>query len=190
MSETNSASMPRSITGQQGSRKSWPYRARAASTSILKTLPARSGRRFCRCSIASRGCHCVASLQRRHRCRAESTTSYDAGGLASKPAATLLRGYINTEFVDEHYDSFLREIGPRVRSGEILYANTSSTASRRRRRPLSAFWPAGTLVKRSFAFRDACAGFRRRRCRREGRVTSWRKNPALAVSHSHRTKSA
>jgi AcrR family transcriptional regulator len=25
MSETNSASMPRSITGQQGSRKSWPY---------------------------------------------------------------------------------------------------------------------------------------------------------------------
>ena len=66
MSETNSASMPRSITGQQGSRKSWPYRARAASTSILKTLPARSGRRFCRCSIASRGCHCVASLQRRH----------------------------------------------------------------------------------------------------------------------------
>jgi hypothetical protein len=34
--------------------------------------------------------------------------------------------------------------------------------------------PAGTLVKRSFAFRDACAGFRRRRFRREGRVTSWR----------------
>jgi hypothetical protein len=61
MSETNSASMPRSITGQQGSRKSWPYPARAASTSILKTLAARSGRRFCRCSIASRGCRCVAS---------------------------------------------------------------------------------------------------------------------------------
>jgi AcrR family transcriptional regulator len=61
MSETNSASMPRSITGQQGSRKSWPYRARAASTSILKTLAARSGRRFCRCSTASRGCRCVAS---------------------------------------------------------------------------------------------------------------------------------
>jgi NADPH-dependent curcumin reductase CurA len=33
----------------------------------------------------------------------------------------LLRGYINTEFVDEHYDSFLREIGPRVRSGDIRY---------------------------------------------------------------------
>jgi NADPH-dependent curcumin reductase CurA len=33
----------------------------------------------------------------------------------------LLRGYINTEFVDEYYDSFLREIGPRVRSGEIHY---------------------------------------------------------------------
>jgi hypothetical protein len=33
----------------------------------------------------------------------------------------LLRGYINTEFVDEHYDSFLREIGSRVRSGDIRY---------------------------------------------------------------------
>jgi len=33
----------------------------------------------------------------------------------------LLRGYINTEFVDEHYDSFLREVGLGVRTGEIRY---------------------------------------------------------------------
>jgi len=33
----------------------------------------------------------------------------------------LLRGYINFEFVDEHYDAFLRELGPRVRSGDIRY---------------------------------------------------------------------
>jgi NADPH-dependent curcumin reductase CurA len=33
----------------------------------------------------------------------------------------LLRGYINTEFVGEHYESFLSEIGPKVRSGEIRY---------------------------------------------------------------------
>lgn len=33
----------------------------------------------------------------------------------------VLRGYIYTEFVDEHYDAFLREIGPRVRSGAIRY---------------------------------------------------------------------
>jgi NADPH-dependent curcumin reductase CurA len=41
--------------------------------------------------------------------------------LAVLRRSLLLRGYINTEFVDEHYDSFLREIGPRVRSGDILY---------------------------------------------------------------------
>jgi NADPH-dependent curcumin reductase CurA len=41
--------------------------------------------------------------------------------LAVLRRSRLLRGYINTEFVDEHYDSFLREIGPRVRSGDILY---------------------------------------------------------------------
>jgi NADPH-dependent curcumin reductase CurA len=34
--------------------------------------------------------------------------------LAVLRRSRLLRGYINTEFVDEHYDSFLREIGPRV----------------------------------------------------------------------------
>jgi NADPH-dependent curcumin reductase CurA len=33
----------------------------------------------------------------------------------------LVRGYINVEFVEEHYDAFLREIGPRVRSGDIRY---------------------------------------------------------------------
>jgi NADPH-dependent curcumin reductase len=41
--------------------------------------------------------------------------------LAVLRRSLLLRGYINTEFVDEHYDSFLREIGPRVRSGDIRY---------------------------------------------------------------------
>ncbi|MGF7000508.1 NADP-dependent oxidoreductase [Paraburkholderia sp. GAS32] len=33
----------------------------------------------------------------------------------------LVRGFINVEFVEEHYDAFLREIGPRVRSGDISY---------------------------------------------------------------------
>jgi NADPH-dependent curcumin reductase CurA len=41
--------------------------------------------------------------------------------LAVLRRSVLLRGYINTEFVDEHYDAFLREIGPRVRSGAIRY---------------------------------------------------------------------
>jgi NADPH-dependent curcumin reductase len=41
--------------------------------------------------------------------------------LAILRRSLLLRGYINTEFVDEHYDSFLREIGSRVRSGDIRY---------------------------------------------------------------------
>jgi uncharacterized membrane protein YccC len=41
--------------------------------------------------------------------------------LAVLRRSLLLRGYINTEFVDEHYDSFLREIGPRVRAGDIRY---------------------------------------------------------------------
>jgi NADPH-dependent curcumin reductase CurA len=41
--------------------------------------------------------------------------------LAVLRRSLLLRGYINTEFVDEYYDSFLREIGPRVRSGDIHY---------------------------------------------------------------------
>jgi NADPH-dependent curcumin reductase CurA len=41
--------------------------------------------------------------------------------LAVLRRSLLLRGYINTEFVDEYYDSFLREIGPRVRSGDIRY---------------------------------------------------------------------
>jgi hypothetical protein len=41
--------------------------------------------------------------------------------LAVLRRSLLLRGYINTEFVDKHYDSFLHEIGPRVRSGDIRY---------------------------------------------------------------------
>jgi NADPH-dependent curcumin reductase CurA len=41
--------------------------------------------------------------------------------LAVLRRSLLLRGYINTEFVNEHYDAFLREIGPRVRSGDIRY---------------------------------------------------------------------
>src|SRR5260370_5203194 len=41
--------------------------------------------------------------------------------LAIVRPSLLLRGYINFEFLDEHYDAFLREIGPRVRSGEIRY---------------------------------------------------------------------
>jgi NADPH-dependent curcumin reductase CurA len=41
--------------------------------------------------------------------------------LAIVRRSLVLRGYINTEFVDEHYDAFLREIGPRVRSGNIRY---------------------------------------------------------------------
>jgi hypothetical protein len=99
----------------------------------------------------------------------------------------LLRGYVNTEFVDEHYDSFLREIGPRVRSGEIHYREDIVDGLEK---APEAF--IGMLAGRNFGRSPfvMLAGFRRRRCRREGRVTSWRKNPALAVSHSHRTKSA
>ena len=41
--------------------------------------------------------------------------------LAIVRRSLLLRGYINVEFVDEHYDAFLREVGPKVRSGEIRY---------------------------------------------------------------------
>ena len=41
--------------------------------------------------------------------------------LAIVRRSLVLRGYINTEFVDEHYDAFLQEIGPKVRSGEIRY---------------------------------------------------------------------
>jgi NADPH-dependent curcumin reductase CurA len=41
--------------------------------------------------------------------------------LAIVRRSLLMRGYINTEFVDEHYDTFLREIGPKVRSGDIRY---------------------------------------------------------------------
>jgi hypothetical protein len=41
--------------------------------------------------------------------------------LAIVRRSLVLRGYINTEFVVEHYDAFLREIGPSVRSGAIRY---------------------------------------------------------------------
>jgi NADPH-dependent curcumin reductase len=41
--------------------------------------------------------------------------------LAIVRRSLLLRGYINVEFVAGHYDAFLREIGPRVRSGAIRY---------------------------------------------------------------------
>jgi NADPH-dependent curcumin reductase len=33
----------------------------------------------------------------------------------------LIRGFINTEFATEHYDSFLKELRPLVRSGDIRY---------------------------------------------------------------------
>jgi len=41
--------------------------------------------------------------------------------LAIVRRSLVMCGYINTEFVDEPYDAFLREIGPRVRSGAIRY---------------------------------------------------------------------
>jgi len=41
--------------------------------------------------------------------------------LAIVRRSLLMRGCINVEFVNEHYDAFLREIGPRVRSGAIRY---------------------------------------------------------------------
>lgn len=41
--------------------------------------------------------------------------------LAIVRRSLVLRGYIYSEFVDEHYDAFLQEIGPRVRSGAIRY---------------------------------------------------------------------
>ncbi len=41
--------------------------------------------------------------------------------LAIVRRSLLMRGYINLEFVDEHYDTFLREVGPKVRSGDIRY---------------------------------------------------------------------
>jgi NADPH-dependent curcumin reductase CurA len=41
--------------------------------------------------------------------------------LAIVRRSLVLRGYINVEFVEEHYDAFLREIGARVRSGDIRY---------------------------------------------------------------------
>ena len=41
--------------------------------------------------------------------------------LAIVRRSLILRGYINVEFVDEYYDAFLREVGARVRSGDIRY---------------------------------------------------------------------
>ena len=41
--------------------------------------------------------------------------------LAILRRSVVLRGYINTEFVDDHYEAFLQEIGPRVRAGDIRY---------------------------------------------------------------------
>jgi hypothetical protein len=72
--------------------------------------------------------------------------------LAIVRRSLVLRGYINTEFVDEHYDAFLREIGPRVRSGDICYREDIAIKFRR---PSLACWPVGTSATRSSAFRDA-----------------------------------
>lgn len=33
----------------------------------------------------------------------------------------LLRGFINTEFIPTHYESFQQELGPLVAAGEIKY---------------------------------------------------------------------
>jgi NADPH-dependent curcumin reductase CurA len=33
----------------------------------------------------------------------------------------LIRGFINTEFTADHYDSFLTELSPLIRSGDIRY---------------------------------------------------------------------
>jgi NADPH-dependent curcumin reductase len=35
--------------------------------------------------------------------------------------SVLIRGFINTEFAADHYDSFLKELSPLVRSGDIRY---------------------------------------------------------------------
>jgi len=33
----------------------------------------------------------------------------------------LVRGFINTEFVEEHYDGFIKELAPKIASGRIRY---------------------------------------------------------------------
>jgi NADPH-dependent curcumin reductase CurA len=33
----------------------------------------------------------------------------------------LIRGFVNTEFAAVHYDSFLKELSPLIRSGDIRY---------------------------------------------------------------------
>jgi NADPH-dependent curcumin reductase CurA len=53
--------------------------------------------------------------------KAKYRACHSRASLAVLRRGLLLRGYINAEFVDEHYDSLLREIGPRVRSGDIRY---------------------------------------------------------------------
>ena len=35
--------------------------------------------------------------------------------------SVLIRGFINTEFAADHYDSFLTELSPLIRSGDIRY---------------------------------------------------------------------
>jgi N-terminal domain of oxidoreductase len=146
----------------------------SASTSILKTLAARSGRRFCRCSIASRGCRCVASSPITTAPPAPSRIFYRLRCWRSCVAACCYAATStpnsSTSTTTPSCGRSAREYAPAISS----IAKTSSTPSRTRRRPSSVCCPAGTLVKRSFAFRDACAGLRRRRFRREARVTSWR----------------
>jgi NADPH-dependent curcumin reductase CurA len=40
--------------------------------------------------------------------------------------SVLIRGFINTEFAADHYDSFLTELSPLIRSGDIRYRENIS----------------------------------------------------------------
>src|SRR5258708_12828597 len=41
--------------------------------------------------------------------------------LAVLRRSLLMRGYINTDFVEDHYDDFMRDLSPLVASGRIRY---------------------------------------------------------------------
>ena len=121
MSATSWALTPSSTAALGDFRGRWREPAGMELTFTSRAWADLCGRRCCRCSTATRGCRSAGS--------SPFTTAFHDRVRGMPPAAMttivkrslLVQGYINTEFVADHYADFLREVGALVASGRVRY---------------------------------------------------------------------
>jgi hypothetical protein len=157
MSVTSSSLMRLSTIGRVGFRAPWRRPVRTASMSISRmsaaVLPLLN--RYARVPV----CGLIAHY---NDAKPADGSPVAETMLTVLRRSILIRGFINTQFAVDHYDSFLKELGPLVRSADIRYRGTLPRAWRRLRVLSSTCWRAGTSAKPSSASPEVLRRRRRR----------------------------